>query len=204
MSIRSIIVGQFKKPHGLLGHVAGFIMATRSSNRQRNEWTVGLLQLKPGYSVLEIGCGPGIALKSCAASVADGHVMGIDHSPVMVKQAQKRLAAEIRAGRAQVRLGSLSDIAAECAAYDQVFSLNVVQFLPDTAKAFRQIYALPAPGGIAATTYQPRSKNPTREEALAMASEVETAMKAAGFAQIEHHKLALDPVPAISVTGVKG
>ena len=37
-----------------------------------------------------------------------------------------------------------------------------------------------------------------------MASEIETAMKAAGFAQIELHELALDPVPAICVTGVKG
>jgi hypothetical protein len=37
-----------------------------------------------------------------------------------------------------------------------------------------------------------------------MASEIETAMKAAGFAQIELHELALDPVPAICVTGFKG
>jgi cyclopropane fatty-acyl-phospholipid synthase-like methyltransferase len=201
VSVRSIIVGQFKKPHGLLGHVAGLIMATRLSNRQRNEWTVGLLHLEPGHRVLEIGSGPGIALEFCAAKVTDGHIVGLDHSAVMVKQAQRRLAEEISAGRAQIRLGSLSDISADGIVYDRIFSLNVVQFLPDRERTFRQIHSLLAPGGIAATTYQPRSKNATREDALAMASQIETAMKVASFAQIEHHELAIDPVPAICVTG---
>jgi len=95
MSLRSTFVGQFRKPQGPLGQVAGFIMATRPSNRERNAWTVGLLRLEPGHTVLEIGCGPGLALKACAAQVTSGRVVGIDHSEAMVRQARRRLHAEI-------------------------------------------------------------------------------------------------------------
>ncbi len=33
MNLRQTIVAQFKKPHGWLGRVAGWIMANRRSNR---------------------------------------------------------------------------------------------------------------------------------------------------------------------------
>lgn len=203
MSLRATIVRQFKRPHGLPGRMAGLIMANRPSNRQRNEWTVGLLALEPGYRVLEIGCGPGLALKACAATLSDGYTLGIDHSEVMVAQARRRLSPEIKAGRAEVRPGSLADLGNEPATWDRVFSLNVVQFLSDPDEAFRAMGACLADRGIVATTYQPRSKNPTRENALDMASRIEASMKRAGFGQIGKHELPLSPAPAICVTGMK-
>ena len=201
MNLRDAIVGQFRQPHGPLGHLAGLVMASRPSNRERNAWTVELLELEPHHAVLEIGCGPGLALAACAARIATGHVVGIDHSEAMVAQARRRLAADIRVGRAEVRLGSLADLAHEPAAYDRVFSLNVVQFLPDLEEGFRQIHACLAAGGMAATTFQPRSRQPTRNEALAMAGRIEKAMRRAGFTDLEYHELPLEPVPAICVTG---
>ena len=63
MSLRQNIVGQFKQPHGSLGQVAGFIMAKRPSNIERNQWTLDLLDLRPDDRVLEIGFGPGIAIE---------------------------------------------------------------------------------------------------------------------------------------------
>lgn len=203
MSLRSIIVEQFKRPRGLLGRLAGFIMANRPSNRQRNEWTVSLLALEPNHRVLEIGCGPGFALKVCAKKLSEGLIVGIDHSEIMISQAQHRLAAEIRAGRAEVQLSSLFDLKTDHNVYDRVFSSNVLQFLPDIDAGFNKIYACLIDHGVVATTYQPRSKKPTRKNALEMASRIETAMKAAGFKQIELHELPLKPAPVICVTGIK-
>ena len=203
MSLRSIIVEQFKRPRGLLGRLAGFIMANRPSSRQRNEWTVSLLALEPSHRVLEIGCGPGFALKACATKLSGGYIVGIDHSEIMISQAQRRLATEIRAGRGEVLLSSLSGLETGCNIYDRIFSSNVVQFLPDIDVGFRKIYDCLINRGVAATTYQPRSKNPARRNALEMAARIETAMKAAGFKQIERHELSLEPVPAICVAGVK-
>ena len=57
-SFRVWLVGQFGRPTSAWGHVAGWIMAHRVSNRRRNRWTVDLLDLRPGERVLEIGFGP--------------------------------------------------------------------------------------------------------------------------------------------------
>ncbi|KAA3632614.1 MAG: class I SAM-dependent methyltransferase [Proteobacteria bacterium] len=202
-AMRRRIVAQFKKPTGLVGRLAGVIMANRASNRKRNAWTVQLLELKRHHRVLEIGSGPGLALDACASILTSGYVVGLDHSPVMCAQARSRLAAAIRSGRADVRLGSVSDLDVEDGSYDRIFSLNVVQFFPDSTDAFRRIHACLSPGGMSATTYQPRLANATREDAASMAARVEVAMQEAGFVRIERHELALDPVPAMCVTGLR-
>ena len=62
---RKTIVGQFARPHGVLGRLAGWIMANRPSSRQRSAWTIGLVAPRDGETLLEIGCGPGYALGHC-------------------------------------------------------------------------------------------------------------------------------------------
>lgn len=203
MSLRSAIVAQFRQPRGLIGHLAGRIMANRPSNVQRNAWTVDLLALEPHHRVLEIGCGPGLALKACASKLTTGKAVGIDHSEVMVQQASKRVSTEIRDGRADVILGNIDDLEIVEGTFDRVFSLNVIQFIPDVEQAFRDIYAVLSEDGLAATTYQPRSKNPARADALKMAEKVANAMRHAGFVDIETHELGLEPVSAFCVTGTK-
>ncbi|MCB1909585.1 MAG: class I SAM-dependent methyltransferase [Rhodocyclaceae bacterium] len=203
MTLRSIVVGQFRRPHGLLGSLAGLVMARRPSNLERNAWTVGLMAAQPWHRILEIGCGPGVALEAAAAIVSGGQAVGIDHSETMVRQARRRLAAQIASGSAVVRPGSLGELAGQAAGYDRVFSVNVVQFLPDLEEAFEQIHGCLADQGIAATTFQPRSRNPTRDEALDMAQRIAMAMRQAGFSGIARHELTLDPAPAICVTGIR-
>ena len=203
MTLRSIVVGQFRRPHGALGHLAGLIMAHRGSNRKRSAWTVSLLALEPRHKVLEIGCGPGLALKACAADTPGGLIVGIDHSAAMARQARRRLSAEIMAGHADVRLGSLAEIGKEPSPYHRIFSVNVVQFFPEMDEAFRQVHACLVNRGVAATTFQPRSKKPTREQAHDMAARIEAAMSSAGFTDIQRHELPLQPAPAICVTGIK-
>ena len=201
MSLRKTIVGQFKNPHGWLGSIAGWIMANRRSNRQRNLWTVDLLQLKPDDRIIEIGCGPGLVLEACLAQAAAAEVVGLDHSRTMLDQARVRNAGASRDGRLQLRLESLDELPPGLGPFDKLYSANVVQFLPDRAAAFRKIHALLKPNGIAATTYMPRSKNPSRAEALAMADEIEGHMKVAGFVGIRIEELPLRPVPAVCIIG---
>jgi hypothetical protein len=72
MSLRQNIVRQFKQPHGAVGHLAGFIMANRPSNIERNEWTLELLALKPTDYLLEVGFGPGIAIEKASQIITSG------------------------------------------------------------------------------------------------------------------------------------
>ena len=201
MSLRKTVVEQFKNPHGFLGRIAGWIMANRRSNRERNEWTVALLNVQSTDRIIEIGCGPGLALEACLARAADGHVVGLDHSPTMLDQARARNAEAIREGRLELRLGTLDDLPATGAAFDKICSANVVQFLPDRGSAFRKMYSVLNAKGVAATTYMPRGKNPNRENALTMAEDVRRHMEVAGFTNIRIEELPMNPVPAVSVVG---
>ena len=74
MSIQSILVGQFHHPSGLLGRLAGWIMATRESNLSRNRWTVDLLDIEESDDVLELGPGPGVTLQLLLSRVPQGRV----------------------------------------------------------------------------------------------------------------------------------
>jgi SAM-dependent methyltransferase len=73
-------------------------MARRPSNRKRNVWAVGLLEVGPGDRVLEIGFGPGLAIRELSRLATRGCVCGIDHSAEMVRQARRRNARAVRAG----------------------------------------------------------------------------------------------------------
>src|ERR1700745_682211 len=90
------VIGQGHQPRGAAGSVTGWVFAHRPSNRQRNRWVVSLLDVRPADQVLEIGFGPGLAVAALVRAGA-GHVYGIDHSGVMLRQASRRNAAAVRA-----------------------------------------------------------------------------------------------------------
>ncbi len=55
--------------------------------------------MQPAEQVLEIGFGPGPAIAELSRRIGDsGHVYGIHHSDVMLRQASRRDASAIAAG----------------------------------------------------------------------------------------------------------
>jgi SAM-dependent methyltransferase len=108
--IINALMGQFARPRGLAGRLAGWEMAVRPSNRKRNLWAVDLLEVQPADRVLEIGFGPGVAIRALAGRASAGRVYGIDHSQVMVRQATARNRGAVEQGRVILRLGSAADL----------------------------------------------------------------------------------------------
>src|SRR5262249_59269335 len=115
---------QFRQPHGFVGWLVGWEMALRSSNRQRNVWAVGLLGVEPTDRVMEIGFGPGIAIRELSRRSTHGLVCGVDHSAVMVRQATRRNAAAGRAGRVELRLGAAEHLPAVTQPVDTGLAVN--------------------------------------------------------------------------------
>jgi ubiquinone/menaquinone biosynthesis C-methylase UbiE len=181
--------------------MAGWVMAHRPSNRERNFWTVDLLDPQPEDHILEIGCGPGLALEACLAGVGKGLVVGLDHSQTMLNQARARNAQAVKDGRLQLRLGSLEQLALTDELFEKIFSVNVVQFLDDKVGVFNALRMKLRPGGRIASTYMPRGQSPSREKALTMADELKQYMETVGFIKIRIEKLPLKPVPAVCVIG---
>lgn len=197
MSLRKRVVSQFEHPRGLLGRLAGLILAGRGSNLKRNRWTVEQLALRPGEAVLEVGCGPGVALGLCLAQ-SGVRAVGVDHSALMIAQASRRNAGAVKAGRLTLIEGTVETLPAGLGAFDKMFSINVIQFVDRPAFVARA-KALLKPGGLLVTTYQPRHAKATRADALKMADELTELLTRAGFDEVRTLELELKPVPAVCV-----
>jgi len=131
-AVIAAIVGQFGHPQGTAGRVAGWVMAHRPSNRQRNRWVVWLLEVQPTDRVLEIGFGPGLAIAELRRRVGHaGHVDGIDHSDVMLRQATRRNTAAIAAGRVSLSRASVDQLPRSLGSpLDAILAVNSLGFWP--------------------------------------------------------------------------
>ena len=198
MNLRSQIVQQFREPRGALGHLAGWIMANRPSNKQRNFWTLDLLDLQPGDLALELGFGPGCAIAEAVTRVAHGKVYGIDHSVTMLTQASARNAEAMRRGRVGLQVGQIGDFAWLASPVDKIWSNNVMQFLPDLTATFAALREVLKPGGTIASTYQPRHRGATAADSDRFAAKIEQALHVCGFVDIRTKRLSLDP-PVVCV-----
>ncbi|MBO6508238.1 MAG: class I SAM-dependent methyltransferase [Roseibium sp.] len=153
--VQNLIVNQFKNPHGLIGGVAGWIMANRRSNIARNRWTVGLLNLSDDANVLEIGCGPGIGLEAVLEAGPATRATGLDHSRLMIQRAGNRLKKPLLTDRLTLWPGSLETLP-HGGGFDAVFSCNVLQFVDDRTAFLELVKEHLKPDGLFATTFQPR------------------------------------------------
>jgi ubiquinone/menaquinone biosynthesis C-methylase UbiE len=202
MSLKHNIVAQFKHPHGFMGYLAGFIMANRPSNIERNEWTLDLLELKPTDHLLEIGFGPGIAIEKASQIITEGLIVGIDHSEAMLHQAKKRNAVAIQHGAVRLHLGSMETLSAFDRTFDKICSANVVQFWDDPVAVFKKLRALLTPSGVIVTTYMPRNSGARDADAYAKAKEVVKQLEEAGFSSIRVEERKTLPVSTVSILAV--
>jgi SAM-dependent methyltransferase len=196
------VFGQFLRPHGFRGRAAGWVMATRGSNRERNIWAVGLFDVQPHDRVLEIGFGPGIAIQEFARRATNGLVVGVDHSEVMVQQARKRNAAAVRAGRVDLRLGSAEALPAFDAPFDKILAVNSLLFWDDPVARLKDLHGLLRPGGQIAIVYQPRGPGSTNEVAARTGQEIAAHFTEVGFTEMHVETLALQPTAVVCVLGV--
>ena len=200
MVIRKRIVSQFMRPRGGAGWLVGWEMALRSSNRQRNVWAVGLLEVEPTDRVLEIGFGPGIAIRELSRRATHGLVCGVDHSAVMVRHATRRNAAAVRAGRVELRLGAAEHLPAFTEPFDKVLVVNNLGMWHEPDERLKALYRLMRPGGRIAIVSQPRCPGATAETTVAAGREIAAHLTAAGCRHIRSDTLALTP----SVICVRG
>ena len=187
------VIGQAHHPRGTAGRVTAWEMAHRPSNRQRSIWAVSLLGVRPADKVLEIGFGPGIAVAELARAGA-GHVYGIDHSAVMLRQASRRNAAAIRAGRVTLVRASVDEIPpALYGPFDAILAVNSLAFWPAPAERLAELRRRLAPAGRIAIVSQPRCPGATADTSRSAAREIEDLLREAGFTGLSTQTLPLRP-----------
>ena len=108
--------------------------------------TRALLHLKPGATVLDVGCGPGFLLAEMADEMGDsGRLSGIDASTDMIALARERCAS-----RSRIDLQEADALALPFAdaAFDVVISTQVYEYVADIATALREAARVMRPGGL--------------------------------------------------------
>jgi ubiquinone/menaquinone biosynthesis C-methylase UbiE len=173
-------------------------MAHRASNRRRNAWVVSLLDVARTDRVLEIGFGPGIAVRESAARACDGLVCGVDHSEVMLRQARRRNADAIRSGRVDLRLATADCLPSFAVPFDKVLAVNSIGFWEDPEACLRTVRSLLRPGGRIAIASQPRCPGATAETSREAGQAIATCLVEAGFSDARIETLPLEP-PVVCV-----
>jgi SAM-dependent methyltransferase len=107
--------------------------------------------LRPGMSLLDVGCGPGTITAGFAARLAPGRVVGIDPAPEVVEQA--RAEAGSGPGAARIETGDIrswSDQEPDGGRFDVVHAHQVLQHVGDPVAVLRAMAAQCVPGGLVA------------------------------------------------------
>lgn len=120
-------------------------MMTRVLEAQKTQ-TFDLLNLTPGMSVIEIGCGMGRDVEAMAVRVgAAGRAVGIDASSALIAQANARTAP--LGLPVQFQVGDAHALAFPDNSFDAARVDRVLQHLADPAQAVREMARVVRPGG---------------------------------------------------------
>jgi len=179
------------------------MMAYAGPNAERSRLTVERLALEPQSRVLEIGFGPGLALRQAVERTSDGFVAGLEASTVMLGQAGRRNRRAISEGRVALRHGSVSAIPDFGGPFDVVFAVNSMHHWPDVSLGLSEVFRVLMPGGSLVVTEQPRSPNANDEAVVSRAEVVTGLLQEAGFRDVGWELMSLEPVNAAVVRGGK-
>ena len=146
-------VSQFGAPKGPRGWLAAHVVARLTGDA--NRWMVDLLGAGAGDHLLDVGCGPGLAVAGAAAR--GSRAVGVDASSTMVRHAGRRNRASIRRGRVSVHQADAARLPFPDASFTKVGSLNSLQFWTDPARALAELHRVLEPGGQVAVVLMARS-----------------------------------------------
>src|SRR5262249_14100517 len=162
----------------------------------------GLRAVQREDRVLEVGFGPGIGMEARARGAPGGLAPGVAPSEELARQATRRNAPAVRAGRVDLRLGDAEDLPAFDAAFDKILAVNSLMFWGDPVSRLNELRALLNPGGRIAIAYQPRGPGSTDETARRAGNEIAEHFANAGFTDVRVETLPLKPTAVVCVLGV--
>jgi len=111
---------------------------------------------RPGERILDLGCGTARLSTQLLEMMGEGHVVGVDFSDAMLREAAGRTATRppiMPLHDASIEPGRLNYVRADGAAlpfagaFDAVFSTAALHWMPDHDAVFASVYCALAPGG---------------------------------------------------------
>lgn len=168
---------------GVLGRLTGMVVARLTA--EANRWVVDLLDVRPHDRVLDVGCGPGIAVATAAAQASHGIVAGVDGSAEMVRQARRRNRAAIRRGTVSVHHADAAALPFEAGRFTKAATVNSLQFWPSPAAGLADLHRVLAPGGRAAVVLMARGDDAHGDAPPQWIREHGHTMRQVGFGAVD-------------------
>jgi SAM-dependent methyltransferase len=123
----------------------------RSHRWRTAENSAGYLlgHLRPGLSLLDVGCGPGTITCDLARRVAPGLTIGVDTSEDVLAEA-RQVAGRTGTATASFEAGSVFDLRFDDDSFDVVHAHQVLQHVGDPVAALVEMRRVCRPGGVVA------------------------------------------------------
>ena len=154
----------------------------------RVRYAIDLLAPKPAERVMEVGCGPGVAVAELCARVTSGSVVAVDRSATAIARTAERNSAAMTAGKLATRCVELAALDLPAGSVDAVLAVDVNLFWTrDPAAELTVLREVLAPDGRLVIGYGADGpQDPAR-----VTGAVEAALQAAGFQDVERRQAPL-------------
>ena len=159
------------------------------------EFGLSHVELPQAGRILDAGCGGGEMLRRMARRAPNAMLAGVDISPASVEATRRRNVRAIKAGRMEVREGSVEALPWPDSTFDLVTACETVYFWENPAKAFREIVRVLKPGGVFAVFLETADPDGARIWTDALpgmhvrtVAELSELLAAAGFEQPAVHR----------------
>ncbi len=119
--------------NGPVGRVMSKVMPVAEAGLY--EAVAEMLGLQPDDELLDIGCGPGAFLATQAREVR--RVVGLDPSPIMVHEAERRLADRLAAGTARIVSGNAAALPFDDGEFSAATAIAAPAKLPEVFRVLR-------------------------------------------------------------------
>lgn len=160
----------------------------------RNAWALARLELGSARRVLEIGFGPGRALRALLERHPALEVCGVDRSEVAVRRAEAWRADLPSAAKLHLSQGPLEELSPALGRFDRILAINVNAYWLRPGIAFPPTLGCLAPGGIFLAAFDPPSATRGEEIAAALLT---------GLSHIAEISFVVERDAAAGITAVK-
>ena len=153
--LHGLVARQLSLPEGPGGLAVAAAM--RLVNWLPNKRAIEALDIGADDDVLEIGFGPGHALKRLCELTPSGTVTGVDRSLTMFREAATRNQRALAAGRLSLSCSSCERLPLKEELMDHILAVNVLYFISSLGTALSEARRVLRPGGSMAVYVTDRS-----------------------------------------------
>ena len=151
-------------------------------NSNINRLTLSALSFSANDGFLEVGFGGGALISDVLKTHPSVRVFGVEVSALAVEFASQRFESEIRSGKVRILKSDDTGLPFEDGFVDSIASVNVIYFVADVEKEFKEAHRVLKHGGFYVLSYAEGSPDRVTRFPL---EKVETLLRRAGFENVK-------------------